>query len=149
MIPIGLRPARADELPLFAACEREPAVARFIHAYDLERHRREFADPAVRYLAIVNRDDAALGFILLRLEAAARVEFRRIVVARRGAGIGSTAVAALPGWCRAQYGTSELWLDVFADNAHARQLYRRSGWVEEREAAQADGRVLVIMTRGS
>ena len=144
----ALRPARADELPRFAAWERDPEVARGIHADDLARHRQVFADPAIRYLSIIDDADDALGFILLRLEPGSRIEFRRIVVAHRGAGIGSAALAVLPAWCREQYASEELWLDVFSDNHGARRLYRRLGWQEQREEPQADGRVLVIMTRG-
>jgi putative acetyltransferase len=48
----------------------------------------------------------------------------------RGRGVGSALVQAAIGWARGQ-GLHKLCLEVFAHNAVAIALYRKSGFVEE------------------
>ncbi len=141
---IILRALRPDELAHVLAWEADPAIAAWILADAAEVHRHRMADPSFSYLAIVH-DSRLVGFIVLGLEShGVRVEFRRIVIAERGRGLGRAAVAALPHFCHKRWGTTSLWLDVFADNVCARHIYAQCGW---RETGTADnkGRALILM----
>jgi len=121
-------------------------AGRYILAYSLERHQREFASAGVRYKSI-GQDDALIGFVLLVLDADGEsVEFRRIVVARPGSGIGTVIVNRVGELARTELGRSRVWLDVFEDNERARHVYEKCGY-RPFGRAQHEGRTLLQYER--
>lgn len=124
---IELQLARPGDIPHFVAMEREKDTREFVIGYDEERHRRAMADLNVRYLRIAD-EGVLVGFIILVLDKDGSVELRRIVVTRKGAGIGQRAIAIVEGFCRAALGVSRIWLDVFEHNHRGRRLYEKLGY---------------------
>lgn len=144
---VEIERAGADDLPQFAEMEQEPETRSFIVSYTLEEHRRSFADPEIIYLRILD-DREIVGFFILALDPDGRsVEFRRIVVACRGKGIGQHAIARMEAFCRDSLARTRIWLDVFEDNALARHVYEKGGYVRFGEVAGEDCRLLLYEKR--
>ncbi len=84
--------------------ERDPEVAAFILPTTLQQHRVQFERDDIVYLSI-ECDGESCGYFILALEAdGSSVEFRRIVVATRGRGIGQRAIPLMEAWCRDRLG---------------------------------------------
>ena len=60
-----------------------------------------------------------------------KAELRRLALDRPGAGLGRAFLNALTDHAFGPLGRDLLWLDVAADNARARRLYERAGFVYE------------------
>ena len=119
---------RLDELAALTAHECDTEVADYILPTALTQHRRQFARDDMVYLTI-ERVGRACGYFILVLESDGRsVEFRRIVVFERGAGIGQAAIARMENYCRERLGRARVWLDVFDDNARGRHVYAKLGY---------------------
>lgn len=130
------------ELP--AIYEMEQGEARhFIFQYSLERHREEFAKPAVVYKSI-RRGENLVGFVILALDPdGLSVEFRRIVVSEPGRGVGKRAVELVRDVCRHELGRTRIWLDVFEANERAKRIYEKAGY-SRFGASEHEGRTLLL-----
>lgn len=125
---IELRVSSRDELSEFAKMETAPDTADYILPYDQARHRAEFERDDIVYLSIYRQSRLA-GFFILALDPdPGSVEFRRIVVAARGQGIGQAAIPLMEDYCRDQLGRGRVWLDVFACNRRGRHVYEKLGY---------------------
>lgn len=144
---IEIQRATPDDLPLFAAMEQVDDASRFVMAYSPDQHLRTMADPRVTYLRIL-RDDELVGFFLLvRDDDGTSIEFRRIVVASTGEGIGQRAIPLMERFCQVELGASRIWLDVFTDNARGRHIYEKLGFTRCGERAYGDRTLLVYEKR--
>jgi len=125
---IELRESIPADIPAIIEMEKDADTSGFILPYSPERHRSELAKPAVVYLSILNAGELA-GFLILVLEADGRsVEFRRIVVAQKGIGLGQVAIQAMEDYCRERLARSRIWLDVFAFNQRGKHIYQKLGY---------------------
>ncbi len=125
---IEVRSSDRGELAEFSSMETAPDTADYILAYDTARHRAEFARDDIVYLSIYE-DKRLVGFFILALETDPKsVEFRRIVIADRGRGIGQAAIPLMEEYCRVQLGRRRIWLDVFEFNHRGRHVYEKLGY---------------------
>ena len=125
---IELRETRAAELAAICEMEQDVDTARFILPTTLEQHRRNLARKDTVYLSIY-RHGKLVGFMVLVPEAdGSSVEFRRIVVADKGRGIGQQAIAAMETYCRDTLQRDRVWLDVFDFNPRGMHVYRKLGY---------------------
>ena len=140
---LELTPATADDAARFAAMEQSADAAPFIIPYTLDDHRRKIAQPGMVYLRIL-REGALSGFFILALDSDAHsVEFRRIVVAEKGKGIGQAAISVMERYCARELGRLRIWLDVFEHNARGRHIYEKLGYRKFGESEHA-GRKLLL-----
>jgi len=74
-----------------------------------------------------------MSFAIIRdlNDAHGNICLKRIAVAVPGQGIGSRFLGMVVRWVFTETGAYRLWLDVLADNARARHVYRAHGFVEE------------------
>ena len=143
---IYLREMRADELEALGAMDRDADTRDYITVYSLEEHQREFARDDIIYLAIQDQGDLA-GYFILRLEDDGdSVEFRRIVVAHKGRGIGQFAITALETYCARRLGRGRIWLDVFDFNERGQHVYRKLGY-RQFDTGQLGGQQLLLMEK--
>jgi diamine N-acetyltransferase len=129
---VNLRPGTASDLEFVLSVEADPDVGRWIHAAPRERHEQVLGDPDLTHL-IASVDGSDVGFVLLAglTNPHAAVELRRIAMAERRRGYGSAALVAAVDWVFSERDAHRVWLDVHVDNAVARAVYRRTGFVEE------------------
>ena len=143
---IELRESREGELQAFADMETDADAAEYILPYSLARHRQEFAREDIVYLSIINNRELA-GFFILALEDDGHsVEFRRIVVAAKNAGIGQQAISSMQDYCRDRLDRERIWLDVFEHNSRGRHIYRKLGYVPF-DRAELNGKPLLFMQK--
>ncbi len=143
---IELRPSTRQELPEFARMETAPDTEDYILAYDSERHLAEFERDDIVYLSIY-AENRLVGFFILALEAdPGSLEFRRIVVAERGLGIGRAAIGLMEEYCRDQLGRDRVWLDVFDFNHRGRHLYQKLGY-RYFDRGELDGKTLLFFEK--
>ena len=146
MVTVKLRKSRAEELQYFSELEADADTRDHITPYSLQQHQSEFASSNCVYLSIC-ADRELAGFFILALEADNQsVEFRRIVIARKGHGVGQAAIRALEAWCIEVLQRRRIWLDVFASNLRARQVYAKLGY-QQFDSTVLDGRPLLYLQK--
>lgn len=129
-----LRRTRHADLGAVLSFEEEPGTVRFLGQGGQAWHERALTDPAMEHWVLVDRLDRVVAFgVLAGLDRPDAVEIRRMVVAPegRGQGLGRLLVQGLLEHALADPGVRRVWLDVSADNARARSLYRSMGFVEK------------------
>jgi len=125
---VEIRESEPTELARFCEMERAADTREYITVSSLQAHRQQFARPDIVYLSIYT-DAGLAGYIILALEGDGEtVEFRRIVVADKGRGIGRAAISAMEGYCRGRLRRRRIWLDVFESNHRGRHVYEKLGY---------------------
>ena len=117
-----------------------------ITLYTLVEHRREFANADTIYLSICE-NSGLVGYFILALDAdPGSIEFRRIVVSAKGAGLGQAAIPAMEAYCAEQLQRQRIWLDVFDSNSRGRHIYQKLGY-RQFDSGVLDGRKLLYMEK--
>jgi RimJ/RimL family protein N-acetyltransferase len=114
---------------MVCAWERDPENAQFVQVWPEELHRAALIDPTQRHL-VIEAGGRAVGFVILAgLDGVNPVvEFRRVVVAEKGRGIGQATVALVVQYSFTELGAREVWLDFVEHNARARYIYEKLGF---------------------
>ncbi len=138
-----LRPAAESDLRFVLDAEADLEAAPFINRWSAERYRLAIAVDDEEALIVLEGDEP-LGFVLLAglEDENDAVELRRIVVVRRGEGVGRRALGLVLERAFGDLGAHRVWLDVKPHNERARRAYRAVGFVEEgvmRDAHSAPG----------
>lgn len=130
---IALRPTASDDLEFVLTAEADPDAERWIMADAREVHAAVIDAAHEEHLVIVGGDTQLFGFIMLAGldDVNAALEVRRIVVTRRGEGIGRAALRLAVERCFAVHNAHRVWLDVSPDNGRAKRSYRAVGFVYE------------------
>jgi diamine N-acetyltransferase len=150
-IAVTVRPATAGDLDSILGWESEADAAPFVTNWPLERHEQALASTTEEQL-VVCEDGRPAGFILLRATGVAdrAVELARIVVARKGVGVGGAALELTLRRCFRELGARRVWLDVMPGNARARHAYARAGLLEDGLAPAGpdddDDHALIVMS---
>jgi RimJ/RimL family protein N-acetyltransferase len=138
---IELHKATIDDVPAFVAMEQAMDTTKFIVPYSRAKHERNISDPSLVYLKIIV-DGVLAGFFILCLDVDGRsVEFRRIVVADKGRGVGQLAITQMENFCRTHLGRKRIWLDVFEYNQRGRHIYEKLGYEKFGETDYGSGRL--------
>lgn len=143
---ITVERAQQQDASQFASLEQLAENKSYVMPNPLEVHVRQMSEPALVYLRILNGSQV-VGFFLLALdEDGTSVEFRRIVVAVKGQGIGQQGIAAMETFCRKELGRQRIWLDVFSDNHRARHIYEKLGY-EQFDESVYQGKPLYLLQK--
>ncbi|WP_433924925.1 GNAT family N-acetyltransferase [Vreelandella sp. 21] len=116
-------------------------MSSFIIPYTKERHFEEMNNDSVVYLSIYENDTFS-GFIILSIENETKIEFSRIVVDRKGKGIGQAAISMMEEYCRKELRGERIWLDVFESNVRGQHIYRKMGFTETGTSSYHDKNLL-------
>ena len=130
---VRLRPTTEEDLDFVVNAELDHETAPFIIPWSRDRHAAVLGDPDIAHR--VAEDDAQnpVGFVILAglVNESSSIEFRRIVVVRKGRGFGRSIVRAVKELCFNELQAHRLWLDVKAHNDRARSLYKSENFSEE------------------
>lgn len=142
---LKIRKANEGDIPFILACEASPAGA-FVQADSETIHRKNLADPTFNYLIAADHDGERLGYAMLVASGDKRKEWRRIIITKPGNGIGQAFMRSVIEKTFMD-DTDTIWLDVFEDNARARHLYGKLGFIETSSAPapETPERNLVVM----
>jgi RimJ/RimL family protein N-acetyltransferase len=150
---VRLRPTTEADLDFVVPAERDPENVPYIRQWSVAEHLASLADPDVAHRVVEAasfpvppawRPGAAawnsatarpepVGYVILRGLANPHlgVEFKRLVVTRKGAGFGRAAVREVTRWTFETHRAHRLWLEVKTFNARARAIYAAEGFREE------------------
>jgi RimJ/RimL family protein N-acetyltransferase len=136
---VSLVEAEESDLNWILEVERDAVKGGFVSGDPEVRHLSQMADRTCLYM-IAKQGAEKIGYVILRGIQGQQpvVELKRIVVAKKDAGIGQGVMRALVKFVFGDLKAHRLWLDVIDDNERAQHVYRKLGFVEEgrfREAA--------------
>jgi RimJ/RimL family protein N-acetyltransferase len=142
---VRLRPTMLSDLDFVLSVERDPRNLPFITPWERPQHEGALRFPDARHF-IIEADGASdrEGFVILQgcRNPHGSVELERIVVQRKGLGLGRAGVRVLKRMAFCDLGAHRFWLDVKSLNARALALYASEGFVEEgrlRESVRISG----------
>lgn len=137
------------DIPEIKEIESRAENNRFIIPYSAARHQEVIKNADEVHFKIII-DQKIVGFIILAgLESRHQaLEFRRIVIAKKGKGLGRKAIQWIKKYAFETLGFHRLWLDVFDFNDPAQHLYTSEGFTREgllRECYLIDGNYQNLM----
>ncbi len=129
---IAIRETTPVDLDFVLEHEYSAAAVPYIGLWTREQHLEAIASPSIDHL-VITADGEPVGYaIYLDLDHPhGSIQLKRIVVARRGEGIGRAAMELLVDRGFTAHGAHRVWLDVVTSNRAARRVYERLGFVEE------------------
>lgn len=143
---IKLVPSEFVELAILCEMESAQENTEFILSSTLAAHQQLFIEPNVYYLNIQDGDEI-VGFILLAAEPDKNsVEFRRIVVSKKGMGIGQKALQLMEAYVLVELKMVRIWLDVFAKNKRALHIYQKQGY-SQFDSLQHNNKTLLLLEK--
>lgn len=147
---IVLRSTTEYDIDAVMAMERDSENVPFIRQWSRQQHRASIRDDNMAHLTIRRVTETGIvGYaILIGLKNPDQsIEFKRIVISQKGAGLGSEAVRLVKKLAFEILGAHRLWLEVMEHNQRARQLYKQEGFIEEglhRESLKQGDRYLSL-----
>lgn len=132
MNTISIRKADDADIAFIMEVERLPGYAERVGSHNAAVHRQKMRLPHYRYV-IGEIDREAFGFAVIKQEDDGKgiANLNRIAVWQTGKGIGTGFVLSLADLVFSDPQIERLWLDVLPDNAVARHVYTKIGFVEE------------------
>ena len=150
---IELKTTVKSHLNLILNMEEEEDNQEFIIPYTRTQHENTMRDQDALHLSAFNDVGQLVGFVILAglQNQNDAIEFRRIVIAKKGQGYGSEVIKQVKKLAFEQKNAQRLWLDVFDYNTKAQYIYLKSGFKKEgilRNAFKRDDfyQSLVIMS---
>jgi len=143
-VQMRLRPTMLSDLDFVLSVERDAANLPFITPWERTQHEGAVRFPDFRHFIVeAGAGTQAIGFVILQgcRSQHRSVELKRIVLQRKGAGLGRACVRCLKQMAFRDLRAHRFWLDVKAGNPRAQALYRSEGFVVEgtlREAVRLE-----------
>ena len=132
--PVGprvrLRPTMRSDLDFVLSLERDPQNLPFITPWDRTQHEAAIRFPDFRHFIIEGGPglDAAGFLILIGCRSPHHsLELKRMVVQKKGLGVGRTALRVAKKIAFDDLGAHRLWLDVKSRNQRAQSFYLGEG----------------------
>ncbi|MEX0298399.1 MAG: GNAT family N-acetyltransferase [Kordiimonas sp.] len=125
---LNIRNANEGDLPFILACEANPENT-YVHSWDKNTHARNLITPAFHYLIAENEQSAPVAYAILRDDGTDKTEWRRIIVAQPGNGVGKAFMQGVISMFF-ENKTKAIWLDVYEENKRARHVYKSLGFTE-------------------
>ena len=153
-VRLRLRPTMLSDLEFVASVERDPANLPFITPWERMQHEGAIRFPDFRHFIVeAGEAFASCGFVILQgcRNPHRSIELKRIVLQRKGQGLGRACVRQLATMAFRDLGAHRFWLDVKLANVRAQAFYLGEGFVEEgrlRESVRIEGGYdsLVVMS---
>lgn len=133
-LQITLSKTQSNELDFVINAERHPDNCNYVYQWSHAEHLQALSNPGQAHYIIKLADSGEMvGYVILDevQNTSHSINLRRLVVTKKGLGIGAKALKAIQQIAFTQLNAHRLWLDVFTDNQMAYQLYKKVGFVEE------------------
>lgn len=128
---VRLRPTMQSDLDFVLLLERDPDNLPFITPWDRTQHEAAIRFPDFRHFIVEGGPglDAAGFLILIGCRSPHRsLELKRMVVQKKGQGVGRTALRVAKKIAFENLGAHRLWLDVKSRNQRALAFYLGEGF---------------------
>lgn len=142
---LELRKSKPEQAMHFAEMERANDTQEFVIPYSVGQHESLIEGEEVIYLSVYHYQTLT-GFIILAKESEQVVEFRRIVIADKGQGLGQLAITAMEQYCAQVLNCSKVWLDVFESNQRGWHIYTKLGY-RQFKIGEHQGKRLIFMEK--
>ncbi|MCR9250095.1 MAG: GNAT family N-acetyltransferase [bacterium] len=148
---LNIAPTSSEDLPSIVAMEAHEDNKQYIFPYAIERHQKVIDNHDEYHLKLEDQQDGLVGFAIMvesDMETDS-LEFRRLVIQKKGHGYGRTAIKWVKRYCFEEKRYKKLWLDVLDTNTKAQQLYLSEGFKESfrtREFINGEWKNLIVMT---
>ena len=142
-----LVPIANGDIPGIMRIERLPGYDAFIGRWSAEEHAAELAVPTSRYYGWRASDGRLAGFTIFQKFDQPVIQLRRIAIDTPGGGAGTRLLRAALDRVLETTPATAIDLQVRTDNARARRVYLREGFVPEGEGAPEHDRM--VLTRGA
>jgi RimJ/RimL family protein N-acetyltransferase len=116
----------------------------FVTQYALEEHK-DIVNTECHISIFDSKSKVFVGYLILVGTKTKVIEFRRIVILKKGLGYGKLAVELTKQLCFNVFKAHKIWLDVYEDNKSAINLYESQGFLKE-DLVLHNNRKLRIMT---
>ena len=128
-----LRPSMLSDLDWVAGVEQDRVNRPFITPWDRTQHEGAIRFPDCRHFVVEDGQQQRIGFVILQgcRNPQGSVELKRLVLQRKGEGLGRACVRLLKQLAFTQLRAHRFWLDVKQLNQRALVLYASEGFVEE------------------
>ena len=135
---IRLRVAAAIDLDYILDLEAAGRREGFIRGDDRPAHVARMGEAHVVYY-VIEQGAARVGFVILGGVGGddKAIEIGRLMIAPEARGVGQAALAEILRCVFEDHDAHRVWLDTIADNARARHVYAKLGFVEEGRLRQA------------
>ena len=143
---IGVRYTTVEDLDTVLQMERDAENAPFIRQWTKKQHRAAIKSKNIAHLIIQKRNnEKIIGYIIMvgLEDHDQNIEFKRLVIAEKGTGLGRQAVQLIKQLAFEKFGAHRLWLEVVLHNDRAYQLYKSEGFIDEgvhRESLKQENR---------
>lgn len=149
-----LRNTREEDLDFVVSSEREPDNAQYVGQWTKEQHINSLGQVDILHLIVEEKSTrTSVGYVIIAglANVNKNIEFRRIVISRKGKGLGRETLKLVKKVGFEQLNAHRLWLDVRYKNQRAQNLYKSEGFIEEgtlRECIVYNGRYesLIVMS---
>lgn len=131
---LRLRPTMTSDLDFVISVEQDPGNRAFITPWDRTQHEGAIRFPDFRHFIVeAGEGYPSVGFVILQgcRNPHRSIELKRIVLIRKGEGIGRACLRLLAQIAFRDLGAHRFWLDVKARNLRAQRLYLGEGFIEE------------------
>ena len=130
---LSFRYATHDDVSFIVGTQRHPDVAAFVGFADDEEISASIVDAEQAYLIALDDCQIPVEFAYLRQlgRPERSIELHRLAIANRNKGYGSEFLKLILVEAFGPLNANRLWLDVFPENAGARNIYQRLGFAEE------------------
>ena len=124
----------------------EKKDSQYVQEYSKAEHQN-IIEEELHLSIIEKKSEALIGYIILvgTFSKNRIIEFRRIVVDKKGLGYGKDAIKLIKQICFTQLKAKQIWLDVYEDNLRAIKLYQSLGFKKDK-VKTINGRKLWIMS---
>ncbi len=123
----------------------ETQNALFVNKYNRDKHIQTIGNQC-HFSIFTKTNNHLIGYILLADITTKKIEFRRIVISKKGFGYGNDALTLIKQMCYNKFNANKIWLDVYTDNIKAINLYKKHDFVEkEIISLKNNNRKLIVM----
>lgn len=132
-------PATKKDIGWIMELESHPENKSFVWQGSYDDHLAEIKDPNHYLLIHQNEQDEPVGYSLSHFSERTNIfELRRIVIEKKGQGVGRKVVLSLLRFAFLELGAQRLWLDVYPHNHVGISLYRSLGFIQEAHLRRSD-----------
>jgi RimJ/RimL family protein N-acetyltransferase len=131
---IILRNTQEDDLDFVVDSERQPDNAQYVDQWTKEQHRNSLFQEDILHLIVEEKaTNEPVGYVIIGglTNPNQNIEFRRVVISKKGKGLGKETLKLVKKVAFEQLNAHRLWLDVRHKNQRAQNLYKSEGFIEE------------------
>ena len=131
---IMFRPTVETDLEMVLGMEKDADNRSFIRQWSREQHVAAINNENIaHFVALSASEGKIVGYVILVgcLSPDRSLEFKRIVIGDKGAGLGRDSVRVIKQFAFEHLKFHRLWLEVIDQNRRACQLYESEGFVKE------------------